>query len=145
MSDLTDRLHRYTGDTFMPTDYADAMLEAADAIDALTTERDQLRERIAGLEHVCQDYQTNAASDTARIAELERERDALRSELAEARTRITHLERLVIDACYTLEKARMWDGMDWYYNPLHPVHYKPMRDKLNDECAAIDAAMQWKG
>ena len=38
------------------------------------------------------------------------------------------LEALV-DVSYTLEKARIWGGMDWHYNPLHPVHYLPARDK----------------
>lgn len=37
------------------------------------------------------------------------------------------LEALV-DVSYTLEKARIWGGMDWTYNPLHPVHYLPARD-----------------
>ena len=38
------------------------------------------------------------------------------------------LEALV-DVSYTLEKARIWGGMEWKYNPLHPVHYLPARDK----------------
>ena len=33
------------------------------------------------------------------------------------------------DVWYALEKARIWGGMDWHYNPLHPVHYLPARDK----------------
>lgn len=53
--------------------------------------------------------------------------------------RIRVLERLVIDAAYTLEKARIWNGMDWTYNPLHPVHYVQMRKRLRDECDNIDA------
>lgn len=35
----------------------------------------------------------------------------------------------LVDVSYTLEKARIWGGMDWTYNPLHPVHYLPARDK----------------
>ena len=38
------------------------------------------------------------------------------------------------DVWYALEKARIWGGMEWKYNPLHPVHYLPARDKA---CAAI--------
>ena len=33
------------------------------------------------------------------------------------------------DVWYALEKARIWGGMEWKYNPLHPVHYLPARDK----------------
>ena len=35
----------------------------------------------------------------------------------------------LVDVSYTLEKARIWGGMEWKYNPLHPVHYLPARDK----------------
>jgi hypothetical protein len=41
------------------------------------------------------------------------------------------------DIAYQLEKARIWGGMDWHYNPLHPMHYLPARDKAR---AAIAAA-----
>lgn len=53
--------------------------------------------------------------------------------------RIRVLERLVIDAAYTLEKARIWNGMGWTYNPLHPVHYSPMPERLRNECENIEA------
>ena len=53
--------------------------------------------------------------------------------------RIRVLERLVIDAAYTLEKARIWNGMGWTYNPLHPIHYAPMRERLHNECDNIEA------
>lgn len=33
------------------------------------------------------------------------------------------------DIWYALEKARIWGGMEWKYNPLNPVHYLPARDK----------------
>ena len=54
--------------------------------------------------------------------------------------RIRVLEHLVIDAAYTLDKARIWSGMGWTYNPLHPVHYTPMRERLHNECDSIEAA-----
>ena len=54
--------------------------------------------------------------------------------------RIRVLEHLVIDAAYTLDKARIWNGMGWTYNPLHPVHYTPMRERLHNECDSIEAA-----
>ena len=56
------------------------------------------------------------------------------------RERIEALERLVIDAAYALDKARIWSGMGWTYNPLHPVHYTLMRERLHNECANIEAA-----
>ena len=34
------------------------------------------------------------------------------------------------DTKYALKKARIWGGMEWKYNPLHPIHYLPVRDKL---------------
>jgi hypothetical protein len=65
-------------------------------------------------------------------------------ELCEAleRERIKALEQLVIDAAYTLDKARIWNGMGWTYNPLHPVHYAPMRERLSNECDNIEAAIR---
>ena len=54
--------------------------------------------------------------------------------------RIRVLERLVIDAAYTLDKARIWNGMGWTYHPLHPIHYTPMRERLHNECDSIEAA-----
>ena len=33
------------------------------------------------------------------------------------------------DIAYGLESARIWGGMNWAYNPLHPHKYLPLRDK----------------
>ncbi|CAB4141450.1 hypothetical protein UFOVP417_18 [uncultured Caudovirales phage] len=33
------------------------------------------------------------------------------------------------DVAYGLESARIWGGMDWSYNPIHPFKYLPLRDK----------------
>jgi hypothetical protein len=54
------------------------------------------------------------------------------------RTNAQLLETLK-DIAYQLEKARIWGGMDWHYNPLHPIHYLPARDKAR---AAIAAAKE---
>ena len=62
------------------------------------------------------------------------------AEVAKERKRIAVLERLVIDAAYTLDKARIWNGMGWTYHPLHPIHYTPMRERLHNECDSIEAA-----
>jgi hypothetical protein len=58
--------------------------------------------------------------------------------------RVAHLEQLITDATYTLSKARIWNGMDWTYNPLHPVIYTQMRERLSNEADAIYAARETK-
>lgn len=66
-------------------------------------------------------------------AAIAADRDALRE-------RVKVLEQLVTDATYTLSKARIWNGMGWTYNPLHPIHYTPMRERLSNEADSIYAA-----
>ena len=61
------------------------------------------------------------------------------TELEELRERVKVLEQLVIDAAYTLDGARIWNGMGWTYNPLHPIKYTPMRERLHNELVTIDA------
>jgi hypothetical protein len=58
--------------------------------------------------------------------------------------RVAHLEQLITNATYTLSKARIWNGLDWTYNPLHPIHYKPLRERLSNEADAIYAARETK-
>jgi hypothetical protein len=29
-----------------------------------------------------------------------------------------------------LNSSRVWGGMDWHYNPIHPVKYRPVADKV---------------
>jgi hypothetical protein len=60
------------------------------------------------------------------------------------REKVAHLEQLITDATYTLSKARIWNGMDWTYNPLHPVIYTQMRERLSNEADAIYAARETK-
>ena len=60
-------------------------------------------------------FKERAVKAEARITDLE----AAHAELLDA----------LVDVSYTLEKARIWGGMEWKYNPLHPVHYLPARDK----------------
>lgn len=45
---------------------------------------------------------------------------------------VAEVERLrgaLSDVAYGLEGSRIWGGMDWTYNPLHPFKYLPLRDK----------------
>jgi len=39
-------------------------------------------------------------------------------------------------AAHQLEKARIWGGMDWHYNPLHPMNYRPALERLRDAVRA---------
>jgi hypothetical protein len=45
---------------------------------------------------------------------------------------IARLRAAMEDATYQLSKARIWGGMEWTYNPLHPIHYKPALDRLRE-------------
>lgn len=35
-------------------------------------------------------------------------------------------------AAHQLEKARIWNGGEWHYNPLHPLHYLSALERLRD-------------
>jgi hypothetical protein len=35
-------------------------------------------------------------------------------------------------AAHQLEQARIWNGSDWRYNPLHPLYYRSALDRLRD-------------
>ena len=118
MTDITERLRRlYVQDG---TNYEQ---EAANAIEQLRAERDQLVNDVHSCHAGCQ----KAGCVNRRLRE-----------------RVAHLEQLITDATYTLSKARIWGGMDWTYNPLHPIHYKPMRDRLAGEADVIYAAREPK-
>ena len=62
---------------------------------------------------------TNAAAD-----ELRRLHE-VNDELLEALSDIAH----------GLESARIWGGIEWTYNTLHPVKYLPLRDKARTALA----------
>lgn len=78
-------------------------------------------------------------SGTMEVVHIDDVREYGKACAAAERERIKVLERLVIDAAYSLKKARIWNGMGWTYNPLHPVHYAPMRERLDNECNNIEA------
>ena len=42
---------------------------------------------------------------------------------------------------YGLEKSRIWGGVDWTYNPMHPVHYLPLRDKAEAQMESLNQAL----
>jgi hypothetical protein len=115
MTDITTRLR-----SIYVSEGANYVQEAADLIECLRAERKALVNDV----HSCHPDCAKAGCVNRRLRE-----------------RVAHLEQLITDATYTLSKARMWGGMDWTYNPLHPIHYKPMRDQLAAEADAIHAAL----
>ena len=54
----------------------------------------------------------------------------LRAQLAEAQATNVRLREACAFASYKLESARIWGGMNWHWNPLSPVHYRPAYDML---------------
>ena len=118
MTDITERLRRiYVAEG---TNYVQ---EAADLIDKLRAERDQLVNDV----HSCGPTCAKAGCVNRRLRE-----------------RVTHLEQLVTDAVYTLSKARVWGGMDWSYHSLHPIIYVKTRDRLAAEADLIYEARETK-
>ena len=60
------------------------------------------------------------------------EAEAAADEVARLRGEVAMLRATMEGAAYQLSKARIWGGMDWHYNPLHPMHYKPALDRLRE-------------
>lgn len=76
---------------------------------------------------------------------LDHQNNDLRNELAEAK-KVPDGMRLVrttdiVDAKHWLEKATMWNGQGWDYNPLHPMFYRPAIELLD---AMINASPEYK-
>ena len=118
MTDITTRLR-----SIYVAEGANYVQEAADLIECLRAERKALVNDV----HSCHSDCQKAGCVNRRLRE-----------------RVAHLEQLVTDAVYTLSKARIWGGMGWTYNPLHPMYYAPLRDQLAGEADAIHAAREPK-
>ena len=43
--------------------------------------------------------------------------------------------QLLVDMDRLLTGDRIWDGWDWHYNPIHPVKYRPVAERVR---AALD-------
>lgn len=72
--------------------------------------------------------------EALRLADLLDGDKPMHCEEAAAELRQLHKEnkallRVLSDVAYGLESARIWGGMEWTYNPLHPYKYLPLRDK----------------
>lgn len=61
----------------------------------------------------------------AAVEEIERLRSAVDAERERWRAAAEY-------AAHQLERARIWNGMDWHYNPLHPLHYRSALERLRD-------------
>ena len=85
---------------------------------------------------VMYDRASDAAKDLGDIRDrLEAENEQLRKErqafkdVAEyQKSENAKLKQVLIDIAYGLEGSRIWGGMEWTYNPLHPFKYLPLRD-----------------
>jgi hypothetical protein len=40
---------------------------------------------------------------------------------------------------HLLEGNRIWGGVDWVYNPIHPFKYLPVRDQVRQALDAVKA------
>ena len=65
--------------------------------------------------------------------------------LTPAQKHADELVEALSDIAHGLEHARIWGGMKWEYNPLHPIHYVPLRDKARAVLAKIEATGQEGG
>ena len=67
---------------------------------------------------------------------------ALNQRLAESNV---ELLKALVDISYGLEGARIWGGMVWTYNPLHPFKYLPLRDKARAAIARAESTYKAEG
>lgn len=78
----------------------------------------------------------NTQSEALRLAEVmsltfpgNKGIDMAAAELRRLHELNQELVEALSDVAYTLDSARIWGGMEWTYNPLHPFKYLPARDK----------------
>ena len=45
--------------------------------------------------------------------------------------------QILVEVDRLLNGSKIWSGMDWSYNPIHPVKYLPVRDKVNQALADL--------
>lgn len=50
----------------------------------------------------------------------------------EVATKCADLRKAAEYAAHKLEGARIWNGQEWHYNPLHPLHYRSALERLRD-------------
>ena len=47
--------------------------------------------------------------------------------------------QVYVDVLHLLESDRIWGGMDWHYNPIHPTKYLSVRDKVRKALDKVKA------
>ena len=45
--------------------------------------------------------------------------------------------QILVEVDRLLSGSRIWAGFEYEYHPIHPVKYRPVRDKLNQALADI--------
>jgi hypothetical protein len=50
--------------------------------------------------------------------------------VASLRAEVEALRATIEGAAHGLEKARVRNGTGWHYNPIHPLHYGPVLERL---------------
>ena len=66
----------------------------------------------------------------AQLVDITIERDILRQDNSNHTAERERLRAALVDAEHALTKARIWGGMEWHDNPLHPMFYVPALEKL---------------
>lgn len=41
--------------------------------------------------------------------------------------------QILVDVDKLLNGSKIWAGMEWDYHPIHPVHYRPVAEKIRAE------------
>jgi hypothetical protein len=47
--------------------------------------------------------------------------------------------QLLVDVVKLLEGSRIWGGMEWSYNPIHPLNYLPVKDRVRNALDELKA------
>ena len=85
----------------------------------------------------------DALTDYLQCSDLDIDNAA--DELRRLHTLNTELLEALSDIAYGLEGARIWGGMEWTYNPLHPFKYLPLRDKARAAIARAEGTYKATG
>ena len=109
---------------------------AAARLQGAEEERKRQADHIEGMKDKSHNHLFRSALSIA-AADV-RENEAGKTEQASAVNQ--GLLSVLSDIAHGLEGARIWGGMDWTYNPLHPFKYLPLREKARAAIAAAETA-----
>lgn len=57
--------------------------------------------------------------------------DTTRAANEGAANEVINWKALALDALRAMQQARVWNGMGWTYNPLHPMFYTPIMNRID--------------